>query len=307
MKTKKQKRWIIALPALILMILITNYLLDSEIFEPYEKYIILIKKISTSIFIILIILLIKRIIDRLIIPQAQTEGDQYNLRRFTRLVTTILILLVISSFLFQNLYAIAVSFGVISVIIGFALQAPIASFIAWIYIVFRRPYQVGDRVQISHFRGDVMEISYLYTILWECSGDYLGNDRRSGRTIHFPNSIILKDQVINYSGPHFPFIWNETAIQIAYTSDLTFVESCLIKATQRDFSEQYPDLPTKRLEVLTPTVYYRVNTYAWLEAVISYPVEPEDTTGRRNRILRYALPLLNEFPDKVKFPSGTNR
>lgn len=44
-----------------------------------------------------------------------------------------------------------------------------------------------------------------------------------------------------------------------------------------------------------------------MEAVVSYPVEPEDTTGRRNRILRSALPKLNEAPDKVQFPEGTLR
>jgi len=44
-----------------------------------------------------------------------------------------------------------------------------------------------------------------------------------------------------------------------------------------------------------------------MEAVVTYPVEPKDTSERRNRILRYALPLLNESPDKVKFPEGTQR
>src|SRR5690606_19186821 len=122
--------------------------------------------------------------------------------------------------------------------------------------------------------------------------------------IHFPNSLILKSQVINYSGPFLPYIWNETAIQVAYTSDLKFVESCLLEAAVRDFKEQYPDKNPAENE---PTVYFRINTYAWLEAVVSYPVEPEDTTGRRNRILRYALPLLNAQPDKVKFPEGTLR
>src|SRR5690606_5732671 len=121
--------------------------------------------------------------------------------------------IVLASFLFQNLYAAAVSFGLISLILGFALQNPITSFIAWIYLVFRRSYLVGDRIQLKNLRGDVVEISYLDTTILECSGDYLENDRRSGRIIRFPNSLILKEEIINYSGPQTPFIWNETAIQ----------------------------------------------------------------------------------------------
>src|SRR5699024_1366162 len=106
--------------------------------------------------------------------------------------------------------------GLVSLVLGFALQAPITSFIAWLYIIFRKPYKVGNRIQINEHRGDVIEISYLDTIIQECSGDYLGNDRQSGRIIHFPNSMILTDKVTNYSGQHKPFIWNETAVQIAY-------------------------------------------------------------------------------------------
>jgi small-conductance mechanosensitive channel len=194
-----------------------------------------------------------------------------------------------------------------SLVVGFALQAPITSFIAWVYLIFRRSYLVGDRIQIKGFRGDVVEISYLDTSILECSGDYLVNDRRSGRIIRFPNSLILREEIINYSGSDVPFIWNETPIQVAYTSDLQFVEDCLLKAARNDFKERYPQLEAQKNEKWEPAVYFRINTYAWMEAVISYPVEPEDTTGRRNRILKYALPILNEAPDKVQFPEGTLR
>lgn len=284
-----------------------HYLLNLPIFAAWSEYLPFLKKLTLSLFLISGILLIGKIIERIIIAQAQIEGDRYNLLRIIRLLSLVFIFIVVASFLFQNLYGAVVSFGLISLVLGFALQAPITSFIAWLYIVFRRPYQVGNRIQIDSLRGDVIEISYLDTIIWECSGDYLGNDRRSGRVIHFPNSLILKEEVINYSGPQVPFIWNETGLQISYTSDLQFVEKCLLDAAKRDFKERYPETDAKNIRKWEPAVYFRINTYAWMEAVISYPVEPEDTTGRRNRILRYALPLLNSEPDKVGFPEGTRR
>ena len=137
--------------------------------------------------------------------------------------------------------------------------------------------------------------------------DYLGNDLSSGRTIRFPNSLILREEVTNYSGPQVPFIWNETAIQISYTSDLQFVEECLLEAARKDFKEEYPQYNMKKHAQWEPAVYFRNNVYAWMEAVVSYPVEPNDTTGRRNRILKYALPKLNEAPDQVQFPEGVAR
>lgn len=307
MTNQENKRWITIYGVAATLLIVIHFLIDFKMFDAYEKYVPFLKKLTISLFLISTIFLISKVIAKLITTQKHLQGEKYNLLRIIRFLAIVLSLIVAAAFLFQNLYAAAVSFGLISLVLGFALQAPISSFIAWIYLIFRRSYLVGDRIQIKSFKGDVIEISYLETIILECSGDYLGNDRSSGRVIRFPNSLILREQVINYSGPQIPFIWNETPIQVGYTSDLKFVEECLLAAAERDFKERYQQLATSSKEIWQPAVYYRVNTFAWMEAVISYPVEPSDTTGRRNRILRYALPLLNAEPEKVKFPEGTLR
>ncbi len=289
------------------MLLIAYYLLDLRILDPWEMYIPFLKKLTVSLFLIALIFLISKITSRVVYMQTQAQGERYNLLRVIRFLAIVFSSIVVISFLFQNLYAAAVSFGLISLVLGFALQAPISSFIAWIYLVFRRTYLVGDRIQIKGLRGDVVSISYLDTTILECNGDYLGNDRSSGRVVKFPNSLVLREEIINYSGPDIPFIWNEIPIQVAYTSDLQFVEECLLSASIRDFEEHYPQLASRKNAQWNSSVYFRINAFAWMEAVISYPVEPKDATERRNRILKYALPLLNKEPDKVKFPEGTLR
>ncbi|NKI27958.1 mechanosensitive ion channel [Arenibacter sp. 6A1] len=307
MKIQKSKSWITIYGVLAVLLMAVNYLLDLNVFDPWEEYLPFLKKLSLSLFLIALIFLVSKILAKIIDAQSQSEGDRYNLLRIVRFLAMTFSLIVVTSFLFQNLYAAVLSFGLISLVVGFALQAPITSFIAWIYLIFRRSYLVGDRIQIKGFRGDVVEISYLDTSILECKGDYLGNDRKSGRIIRFPNSLILKEEIINYAGPEAPFIWNETAVQVAYTSDLQFVEECLVEASIRDFKERYPQLTSKKHKQWLPAVYFRTNKYAWMEAVVFYPVEPEDATGRRNRLLKYALPMLNAAPDKVKFPEGTLR
>ena len=307
MDIKKTKYGIKTYGVASFLLLVAYYLLDLKVLESLQLYIPFLKKLTMSLFLIALIFLISKITARVVYAQAQIHGERYNLLRVIRFLAIVFSSIVVISFLFQNLYAAAVSFGLISLVLGFALQAPITSFIAWIYLVFRRTYLVGDRIQIKSMRGDVVSISYLDTSILECNGDYLGNDRSSGRIIKFPNSLVLREEVINYSGPDVPFIWNEIPIQVAYTSDLQFVEDCLLKASVRDFEEQYPHLENQKREQWEPAVYFRINAFAWMEAVITYPVEPKDATGRRNRILKYALPLLNEEPDKVRFPEGTLR
>lgn len=307
MKDQKTGYWITIYGIVAVLLVAIYYLVNLDIFISLWAYRPVIQKLSLSLFVITMIFLLSKIISRVIINSIQTEGDRYNLLRITRFLAIVFSLIVVGSFLFQNLYTAAFGFGLISLVLGFALQAPITSFIAWVYLVFRRSYLVGDRIQIKGFRGDVVEISYLDTSILECSGDYLVNDRRSGRVIRFPNSLILREEIINYSGPQAPFIWNETAIQVAYTSDLQFVEECLLQVSSKDFAESYPNLSKLKREKWKPAVYFRNNSYAWMEAVISYPVEPVDTTGRRNRILKGVLPLLNAAPDKVQFPEGVMR
>lgn len=114
--------------------------------------------------------------------------------------------------LFANWYTAVVSLGLVSLILGFALQTPITSFIGWIYILIRTPYRVGDRIRIGNATGDVIDVSYLDTTLWEFGGEYYLPITPSGRIIKFPNSSVLSTAVYNYSWPLFPFIWNENQI-----------------------------------------------------------------------------------------------
>lgn len=301
--TRQTVGWIVGGIAM----LIVRYLSELPALDPWARWRPFTQKFTVTAFLIFLVLVLGRMVQAWISRHEGSAGDRYNLLRITRLVTLVFVAILVLSFLFQNLYAAAASFGLISLVLGFALQSPITSFIAWLYIIFRKPYLVGDRIQLKGMRGDVVEIHYLNTTIEECSGDYLGNDRSSGRLIHFPNSVVLTSEIINYSGPFVPFIWNETALQVAYTSDLAFVEECLVTATRDDFAERYPELAAQKSDSYVPTVYFRSNPYAWMEAVVSYPVEPFDTTGRRNRILRRAMPLLNAKPQRVQFPAGVGR
>src|SRR5439155_1236689 len=84
-----------------------------------------------------------------------------------------------------------------------------------LYFLVRRPYQVGDRVKIGDATGDVIDVGYLDTTLWEFGGDYLSTDHPTGRVIRFPNEKVLDTMVWNYSWPLFPYVWNEIKFQIA--------------------------------------------------------------------------------------------
>jgi small-conductance mechanosensitive channel len=221
--------------------------------------------------------------------------------------------------LFVNWYTAVVSLGLISLILGFALQTPISSFIGWVYLLVRAPYRVGDRIKIGELRGDVIDVSYLDTTLWEFGGEYLSTDHPSGRIIRIPNATVLSEPVVNYSWPLFPYIWNEVKFQISYDADLKFIRDTMQKIAEaelgKSMAEQvgvYRDIlartPVDHLDVQEkPVVMFRVSENTWLEAIVRYLVHPKEAGRVKTRLLEKLLIALNAAPDKVLFPKSNMR
>ncbi len=244
---------------------------------------------------------------------------RYNVRRILQLVATLLIVFSAISILFVGWYGAAVSFGLLSLILGFALQAPLTSFFAWIYLLARAPYRIGDRIRIGQATGDVIEVGYLDTTLWEFGGEFLSTDHPSGRIIRFPNSTIFNSTVFNYSWPLFPYIWNEVTVQVAYETDLEFVANVMRSTVEEELGSRmservavYRDLlaetPVDHLEVEDrPSVLFRVNPNTWIDATVRYLVTPRRAGRRKTVLTKRILERLNEQPEKVLFPKANMR
>jgi small-conductance mechanosensitive channel len=253
------------------------------------------------------------------IERLPSPVSRFNLKRILRLVIVLALVLIVISVLCVEWYAAVVSLGLISLILGFALQTPISSFIGWIYILTRAPYRVGDRIQIGEARGDVIDVSYLDTTLWEIGGRHLSTDHPSGRVIKFPNTNVFNTPVFNYSWPLFPYIWNEVKVNLAYESDLEFVAATMQKIAEDElgevmiekvkvFKQLLARTPVDHLEVRErPSVVFRVSENTWIEAIVRYLVVPRESGQVRTRLTMKILKALNAAPDRVLFPKSNMR
>jgi len=249
----------------------------------------------------------------------EDASTRFTLQRIVHLVVALLIALIAISIIFVNWYATVAALGVGSIIIGLAVQTPMKSFIAWIYILVRQPYRVGDRIKIGDATGDVIDVGYLDTTLWEFGGQYISGDHPSGRLIKFPNEKVLDELVYNYSWPLFPYIWNEIKFQIAYQSDLKFVADTMQQIVEKELGQEmmkrvevFRDLlartPVDELEVRAhPRVIFRVDEVTWINAIVRYLVSPREAGSVKTRLIPKLLAALNAEPDKVMFPAGANR
>jgi small-conductance mechanosensitive channel len=269
--------------------------------------------------LIVIMLTIARATSVYALARIEDASTRFTLQRVMHLAVVLVIAVIVVSTIFVNWYAGLAALGVGSIIVGLAVQTPMKSFIAWIYILIRQPFRVGDRIKIGDATGDVIDVGYLDTTLWEFGGQYITGDHPSGRIIKFPNEKVLDEIVYNYSWPLFPYIWNEIKFQVAYNSDLEFIANTMQKIAEEELGEEmikrvetFRDLlartPVDELEVRQrPRVIFRVSENTWLEAIVRYVVAPREAGHVKTRLIKKLLAALNAAPDKVMFPAGANR
>ena len=284
----------------------------------YDQY-PLIEKLIIAVAVAIVCLMILRLIEVYVLGRMANAVHKYNLNRVLRLIVWLVVAFFALTVFFQNWYTAVVSFGLISLILGFALQTPITSFIGWVYILVREPYRVGDRIRIGTATGDVIDVGYLDTTLWEFGGEYLSTEHPSGRLIKFPNSTVLSTPVYNYTWPLFPYIWNEIKFHVAYNCDLEFVAATMQEVAEEEvgeammkhvrvFRELLAQTPVNQLDVQErPVVMFRVAENSWLEAIVRYLVHPKEAGRVKTRLIKTLLTRLNEEPDRVMFPRSNAR
>jgi small-conductance mechanosensitive channel len=288
-------------------------------FEFADRFVPLMQRIALGAMAIVLVLMTGAMVRNYLVNPLDDSVARYNLNRVTKLFVGLSIFFIALSILFANWYTAVVSLGLISLVLGFALQTPITSFIGWIYILVKVPYRVGDRIRFGDAAGDVIDVSYLDTTLWEFGGQHLSTDHPSGRIIKFPNSTVLSTAVFNYSWPLFPYIWNDIKFQVAYQSDLEFIARVMRETAQEEVGEAmmervrtYRELllqtPVDELEVHErPVVVFRVGDNTWIEAIVRYLVEPRQAGAVKTRLIKKMLERLNGEPEKVMFPKADMR
>jgi small-conductance mechanosensitive channel len=315
----KDKLWFGTYILFALAFLALHYLVGLEFFAVPAEYILLLRRLLTGALLIVFTLAIAKGIRVYLISQIENRPAQYNLSRVMNLVIVLIITIIILSLLSATWYTALISLGLLSLILGFALQTPITSFIGWIYLLIRQPYRVGDRIQIGDAKGDVIDVSYLDTTLWEFGGPYLSTQHPSGRIIKFPNSLVLNQTVYNYSWPLFPYVWNEIKFQVAYNSDLEFITQTMQQVVEEDLGDQMIDLvqvyrellrqtPVDELEIQErPVVHFRASENTWLEAIVRYLVHPKESGRVKTRLTKKLLEKLNTESERVLFPKSNLR
>jgi small-conductance mechanosensitive channel len=216
-----------------------------SMFDPYTDIIrLFIIVIVTFVGFILILKLIKRRLLRNITRKKQKSNVIIFLDLLKYIFALFLIIIVFSAY-YNRWGELGFIAGLLTVALGWALQKPISGVVAWLIIVIRRPFFIGDRIIISGIKGDISQLTLTHIYLDEVGGTILGEEK-SRRTIMVPNSIIFEEEVINYTHTD-NYILDEITVAITYESNLEQAEDIVQNAVDTIMKPLWEKFP-KRLE-----------------------------------------------------------
>ncbi|SMO89351.1 mechanosensitive ion channel family protein [Halorubrum cibi] len=252
-----------------------------------------------------------------VLMRSANKRRAYNTRNLLRLAFGFVGTVGTLAVLTDNWLGLLFSLGVIGFAVTFALQQPLLSLIAWVYITVKRPYGVGDRVRIGDAKGDVIEVEFLVTTLWEINGELVSTNQPSGRVVTVPNSVVLSSNVVNFGGGGSPYVWNEVAVQVAYETDLEFARGIMREEATDLLGEEMADGIAAYRDALSetpvelevhdgPTVNVTQGE-SWVELRLRYLTHPRRGQRVKNALYERILDRFNEHPSRVAFPVSRNR
>jgi len=270
-------------------------------------------KLFYSFLIIFILLVIRTLFLKLLLNQTEDAKIRYRWRKTSYYIFLFISIFFVSRVWLQGVKSLTTFLGFISAGIVIALKDLLVNPVGWLFILWWKPFEVGDRIQIGEHRGDVVDIRLYKFTLMEI-GNWVDSDQSTGRIIHIPNSAVINDAVANYS-KGFEYIWNEIPVLVTFESDWHLAKEHLEKIIKKHAEHLSAPAQKKVKEAskkfmifyktLTPIVYTSVSESGVL-LTIRYLCQP-----RKRRLSEHAIweDILNEFSNEknISFAYPTQR
>lgn len=252
-----------------------------------------------------VLILLFRILTGFIIARKVTDDKRlYHVRRTATYIFTAILILVIGSIWFKGIASLSTFLGLASAGLAVAMHDTIANIAGFFFIEARKPFRVGDRIELDSYKGDVIDIRLFEFSIVEV-GNWVDADQSTGRIVHVPNSLVMKMPLSNYH-IGFEYIWNEIPILITFESDWKKAKTilCSIAKSNAEHLSRGAQAQIRRAArkylivagVLTPTVYTTVKDSGVL-LTIRYIVDPRQRRGTEQKMWEDILDAFAQEPN----------
>lgn len=262
------------------------------------------ERIAATAAILFITLMAQRAVRQYVIRRFHDPETRYRWRKTANYVGYVLVTFLVGRVWFEGFQDISTFLGLVSAGLAVALQQPITNLAGWLFIVWRRPFEVGDRVQIADKIGDVIDIRLFEFSMLEV-GNWVDAEQSTGRVLYIPNGKIFADIQASYSAA-FKFIWQEIPVLLTFESDwqkakaileeIASDESLLFREQAARGIREAENMYIIRYRNLGPKVYTTVKDSGVL-LTIRYLCDPRQRRDSDERVWERILTTFSHHQD----------
>ena len=268
-------------------------------------------KVVKSLLVVLFFLLVRSVMLRVLLRNVTDVRQRYSWSRGVTSTIAVLILIFLGVIWFAGLERIATFAGILGAGLAVALHDTIANIAGFLFIMIRRPFEVGDRIEIEGVAGDVIDIRVFQFSLLEI-GNWVDADQSTGRILQVPNGKVLRAVTASFN-KGFDYIWHEIPVLITFESDWKKAKGILEAIVDDDsfvvaeeVERQVRRAASRYLIYsgnVTPIVYTTVRDSGVL-LTVRYMTKPKTRRGTEQRLWEQILEQFSENDDiELAYPT----
>ncbi len=151
--------------------------------EPFSK-------VLTTVIIIFSLWLLNVVVTNVIEKRVSELKSRYTWRKTVSYVIVFGGIFIVSRVWLEGIQSLATFLSLLSAGFAIALKDLVANLAGRILLVWRRPFDIGNRIQVGEISGDVIDLRPFQFTLLEI-GNWVKADQSTGRTVHVPNNKVF--------------------------------------------------------------------------------------------------------------------
>lgn len=184
-------------------------------------------QIFKTIIIIIALAIIYRVIRKVLYKTISDTKTYYRVKKASGYLFIILGFILVGRVWFMGIQSLTTFLGLFSAGLAIAMKDLIMNIAGWAYIVWKGPFNVGDRIEIGGTSGDVIDVQLFQFALFEIR-NWVEADQSTGRIVYIPNSAVFDEELFNYS-KGIPYVWEEIPIYVTYESNWKKAKAILLE------------------------------------------------------------------------------
>jgi small-conductance mechanosensitive channel len=239
-----------------------------------------------SLVVVAVVYFLRRGLLALVAGRVEDQAARYRWAKTTASVAFVVAAVLFVQIWFTALRSLGTFLGLASAGLAIALKDLVTDMAGWVFVVWKRPFDLGDRIQIGQFKGDVVDRRVFQFTIMEI-GNWVDADQSTGRLIHIPNAMLFTQPLANYIAG-FPYLWNELKILVTFESDWRKAKAIVDRVAEEytvDITREAHSPQPRREQrflihyrKLTPVVYVSVGESGVL-LTLRYLCRPRERRG----------------------------